>query len=393
MRLLGVFISFLIGVLVGYSIALILARAGGYLPYISLAISSVIAVGIAIWREYFIAKPNLSVEINYIERKLSLSNGIDIYDYSDFRTLAEDFPELLPSQSSRSRNSLRLSILPYYPNVPAGPENNSSTFSDIDEFRNFFSRIKQEVEDFPPEVKRLENILNDLKEIDSDNFSEKDYKKISGQASGGHPFTRLTPIPPPINPSGNIDLFSTSEGRKKQYEKLKERLEDILERGNLRLNRLSIPNYRLYEMEEKIKRIEDELIENNSKFFISASIINSGRLNTAIKTPATLAVYITKGIREPIELVMKEPEEKSDLAANSTNVIDFESEKEVSQLEVNSRNLINKYWDKDAKVNAVLFVEDIRGKIYYSNAVPFVAGAYQRKVYERLEKASAEHEV
>jgi hypothetical protein len=58
--------------------------------------------------------------------------------------------------------------------------------------------------------------------------------------------------------------------------------------------------------ERRVEVLRKELIDSRSFFTVSASLINSGRSNTAIKVPALLRVSIGEGNYIDIKLTLKD---------------------------------------------------------------------------------------
>ncbi|MCE2029818.1 hypothetical protein [Sessilibacter corallicola] len=135
------------------------------------------------------------------------------------------------------------------------------------------------------------------------------------------------------------------------------------------------------EMERKYEQINSNLIANRSFFEISATLINSGRLNTSIKRPALFRVYIGKENYIDLKLTLSDFENKSEIAPNSTVVGTFSST-DISQLPEEDRKLINTYWGQS--VQCKLLVEDVHGEPTASNSIAFSEGLYQKIIFDRL---------
>jgi hypothetical protein len=136
----------------------------------------------------------------------------------------------------------------------------------------------------------------------------------------------------------------------------------------------------------KMELIRKELIDTRSFFTVSASLINSGRFNTAIKVPALLRVSIGEGNYIDLKLNLKDFENKSEISASGTRIVVFESP-EVSSFPEEDRKLINTYWGQS--VSSRLLLEDIHSQIYTSNAIAFAEGLYQKIIYDRLARAAS----
>src|SRR5260370_271191 len=138
--------------------------------------------------------------------------------------------------------------------------------------------------------------------------------------------------------------------------------------------------------ERRVELLRTELIGNRSFFTVSASLINSGRSNTAVKVPALLRVSIGEGNYIDLKLTLKDFENKSEISANGTRIVVFESS-EVSSLPEEDRKLINTYWGQS--VSSRLLLEDIHSHAYASNTIAFAEGLYQKIIYDRLAHAAS----
>ena len=87
-----------------------------------------------------------------------------------------------------------------------------------------------------------------------------------------------------------------------------------------------------------------------------------------------------------LKLSLKDFENKSEISANGTRVVVFESP-DVSSLPEEDRKLINTYWGQS--VSSRLFLEDIHSQIYSSNTIAFAEGLYQKIIYDRLARAAS----
>ena len=86
---------------------------------------------------------------------------------------------------------------------------------------------------------------------------------------------------------------------------------------------------------------------------------------------------------------MKDFENKSEISANGTRIVVFESP-EISGFPEEDRRLINTYWGQS--VSARLYLEDIHARAYGSNRIAFAEGLYQKIIYDRLAQvASFDH--
>ncbi|RCJ27531.1 hypothetical protein A6770_25665 [Nostoc minutum NIES-26] len=368
MRWLKIVSFFLSGIIIGYALALILSQASNYVPLVSLAVSSVIAIGIPIWREYFVTSSRLSVEINSIERNVADKVQIDLREYQDLVRLSEIADRATPfPQLPIPRNSRDFNIKPREPAILEG----------IEELDDFFESLKKEFDGLPQKIEQLKKYDADLSDIEPEKFSAKEARDFV--SSVFFP-TRLGLF--------NPDEFKEPEQRKEKHEEFKKELKKQIDKLEERQRKLQPPLFNIQDAKEAVNKIKKELVDNRSRFSVSISLVNSGRLNTSIKVPAILRVYIARGTYVNLELTMKDPESRSEVPANSTKVVVFES-REISQLPEDGRNLVNEYWKNN--VYCALFLEDVRGKIYSSNPIVFASGVYQKIIYDRLANAAASY--
>ena len=183
------------------------------------------------------------------------------------------------------------------------------------------------------------------------------------------------PLPDEVEFDAN-DKEGTLKALRDRYQKRLERLE----------KRYAELQSSLPTAERKLELLRTELVDNRSFFTVSASLINSGRTNTAIKVPALLRVSIGEGNYIDIKLSLKDFENKSEISANGTRIVVFESP-EITGFPEEDRRLINTYWGQS--VSARLYLEDIHARAYGSNRIAFAEGLYQKIIYDRLAQVAS----
>jgi|GEM_PF-2359800 len=380
MRWVKIVFFFLLGILIGYAFALFLSQASNYVALVSLAISSVIAIGIPIWREYFVTKSKLSVELNSIERNVSEGISIDLREYTVFSQLF-------------SREIINI-LIPNPPGIPFpllgdNTENRNTAIREgIKELYSWYESLKKGFNELPQKIEEAKESLEKLNKIEPKDFSAEQATSFDWYISGISPSLSIKKPPMYIGFAPSPEEFKEPEQRQKKYDDFKDRLENIVERFNQTQRSIQSSNFSIQEAEETIKKIEKDLTDNRSKFSISVSLVNSGRLNTAIKVPAVLRVYIARGTYVNLELTMKDTGSQSEISANSARFVFFES-KEIAQLPEDDRNLINRYWESN--VYCTFFLEDIRGQIHKSDPIVFAPGVYKKIIYDRLANAAASY--
>jgi hypothetical protein len=387
---------FLLGFLIGYALALYLSQANNYMPLVSLVVSSVIGIGIPIWREYFVTKSKLTVEINSIERNIVDKVQIDLREYEDLNRLYVEFLDFSEPSNSTYSVSMRPPTAPVnvVRSLPPAVRSGTTVFSsssnkyinpkdtgileNIEQLDSVFQYLKKQFDGLPQKIEQAKKYLFDLEGILPDDFTEKTARKF---------FSSVSPSIVSQYPIGfSFSDFLDPKTRDNAYAELVKHYKNELTFLEDRQKRLQPPYFNMQDAKETIDKIKKDLVENRSKFFISVSLVNSGRLNTSIKVPAILRVYIAKGTYVNLELQMYSG--TSEVPPNSTKVVSFRSS-EISQLPEDGRNLINSYWKNN--VYCTLFLEDVRAEIYRSNPIVFSSGVYQKIIYDRLANAAANY--
>lgn len=345
--------AFVLGTGLGYLISYLSGLRPSLIPLASSILGLLVAFSVPMWQALFVNAPSLSVEISAIKRTISDSALIILEDYPELSSLSPTMgrEELyIPSYffTEEARRTLR------------NPGKGSLSLSGIEQL---LSSTKQLMRDLPAQIEERKRDLEKVKALNPAAFTKYECDRLNE----------------PLAPEIDFDPEAkerTLESLRDAYQK---RSDDIEKRyADLQTN---IPA-----AERKIEQLRNELINNKSIFTVSASLINSGRSNTAIKVPALLRVSIGEGNYIDLKLTLKDFENKSEITANGTRIVVFESP-EVSSLPEEDRKLINTYWGQS--VNARLLLEDIHSKIYISNRIAFAEGLYQKIIYDRLARVAS----
>ena len=347
-------VAFAIGTAAGYLIAYITGTHASLVPLASAVLGLIIAFSVPLWQALFVNAPKLSVEISSIIRTISPIAVLS----------TEDDPELRALRSG-SGSSIEPDQIWTYRTLAVGrpwrsPGRSSSTLSDIDER---LAGRRQRLRELPAQIEEQKRAADRLSSLTTETFSKYDADQ----------FNR------PITPEIEFDASKVNQVLENFRRVYRERLEDS-EKLYAELQ-ATIPT-----AERRVDVLRKELIDRRSFFTVSASLINSGRSNTAIKVPALLRVSIGEGNYIDIKLTLKDFENKSEISANGTRIIAFESS-EVSSLPEEDRKLINTYWGQS--VRSRLLIEDIHSQIYSSNPIAFAEGLYQKIIYDRLARAAS----
>lgn len=337
-------IALIIGLFIGMIAYAFIMKNGDFSNVGAAIIGAVIALLVPIWQTYIVHKSNLTVEVNGISRKISDKTKISLDEYSEFSYLRkmrlEDRPRFIMGSNG----------LPKRPHLER-----SVSLEELDEL---LQRAKQELKDAPEKIADRKSDLEKISIFTKDTFTKHDCNKLN------------RPLHPEVD-YNQEDVETTLGDFKILFE---ERLAEVKEKYDEL--QTTIP-----EIERKYKQIKDELISNMSFFELSATLINSGRLNTSIKRPALFRVYIGKENYIDLKLTLSDFENKSEIAPNSTVVGTFSST-DISQLPEEDRKLINTYWGQS--VQCKLFVEDVHGEPTASNSIAFSEGLYQKIIFDRL---------
>ncbi|PTQ04149.1 hypothetical protein [Vibrio sp. ZF 223] len=343
MRIVMLIVALLVGLFAGFLVASMISSSSEYSNLISAIVGAVVALLIPIWQTYFVQKSKLTLEVNGINRKVSDKAKLSLDEYSELSYLKKvrqnDFPSLIFSNG-----------------FPKRPHQDKSI--SLDELLELLERAKQELKEFPDKLSERKNDLEKISSYAPETFTKHECNKLNRR------------LDPEVDYDGS-NVSATLDDFKKIYEEryasVKEKYEEL---------QSSLP-----EIERKVAQIKSDLIENNSFFEMSVTLINSGRLNTSIKKPALFRVYIGKENYIDLKLTLNDFENKSEISPNSTVVGTFSST-DISQLPEEDRKLINTYWGQS--VQCRLFVEDVHGVAASSNSIAFSEGLYQKIIFDRL---------
>jgi hypothetical protein len=351
--------AFVIGLGLGYLLAYLAGLHPTLIPLASAAIGLVVAFSVPLWQIFFVNDPRLSVEISSIRRTVS----------DDAVVVVGDDPELAALRSQRLASEL-LYLNPFLGGSrtarrapAAGEVGRGYTLAELDEL---LTARKQRFRELPAQIEERKREFERVSSYTPTTLTKYAVDQLNGPLAPEIDFD-------PDNLQGMIQQFSMA---------YKERLEE-LEKTYAELQ-TSLPS-----AERRVEILRKDLIDSRSFFTISASLINSGRSNTAVKVPALLRVSIGEGNYIDLKLTLKDFENKSEISANGTRIVIFESP-EVSSLPQEDRTLINTYWGQS--VRARLYLEDIHSQVYSSNPIAFAEGLYQKIIYDRLAQVASGNE-
>ena len=134
------------------------------------------------------------------------------------------------------------------------------------------------------------------------------------------------------------------------------------------------------------KEISAEILRTRSYFKITSSLSNSGKNGVSVRQQGLLRVYIGTGNYVDLKLNLKDYIKNAHVAANGSRIVTYLSN-EISSLPKGDQQLINTYWQQS--VQAILFIEDIRGNHHASNGLPFSEGLSQKAIYDRLAREAS----
>lgn len=342
--------AFVVGSGVGYLIAYISSIKPSIIPITSALIGFFVALIVPFWQAKFVNAPKLSVEINAIRRTVSDTALISI----------DEEPEL---RSLKNRHGQAPYILGMDYNEIVFEKPNKRGGYTLSQTEELLADAKQRLRDLPTQIEERKKELDRVASLTPQTLTKYECDKLNG----------------PISPEVEYEQDEKDKMIDSFRDAYQKRLDGLEKRyAELQSN--------LPAMERKIEILKKELVDNRSFFTVSASLINSGRTNTAIKVPALLRVSIGEGNYIDLKLSLKDFENKSEISANGTRIITFESS-EVSSLPEEDRKLINTYWGQS--VSSRLLLEDIHSSIYSSNTIAFAEGLYQKIIYDRLARAAS----
>lgn len=350
-------IFIVLGGSLGYIIAYVSGTNPSFVPLISAGVGLFIAFAIPIWQTLFFNVPKLEVEISSIRRSVSEGATIALDDHAELSVLKPErdsgrpYPFIIEDDGS-----------PMFLRRP-GSQSSGLKLKVVDAL---LERAKQQLKDLPEQVNERRRDIERLQSLSVSTFTKFECEQLN------------RPLSDEVEFDAN-DKEGTLNALRDRYQKRLERLQ----------KRYAELQSSLPVAERKLELLKTELVDNRSFFTVSASLINSGRTNTAIKIPALLRVSIGEGNYIDIKLSLKDFENKSEISANGTRIVVFESP-EISGFPEEDRRLINTYWGQS--VSARLYLEDIHARAYGSNRIAFAEGLYQKIIYDRLAQvASSDH--
>lgn len=323
-----------------------------------------VGVGIPVWENYWIERPELSVEINAINRTISPDAGFP----------AED--ELLAVILRRERRLIRdvryveeLTSDGFVVRRAVGRKNEGMS---PDLVQAALERAKQELKDLPERI----------------DARKQDKARVDSLTVDTITFADIVRLNRPLSPVIEVDaanFSSRSENRDTHNRYFGKIVSDLRAAYSKRLEELETRytelQTQLPSIERRIESLNEELLQKRSFFTISAVLNNSGRASTSIKQPALLRIYIGTGNYVDLKLLLQDYRETAEAKAHGTQIVSFQSD-EISTLPESDQAIINTYWGQS--VHTILFVEDILGNIHSSNRIAFSEGLYQKIIYDRL---------
>jgi|EndMetStandDraft_5_1072996.scaffolds.fasta_scaffold00640_16 hypothetical protein len=301
-------------------------------------VSVALALFIPIWTTYVINIPDLRVEIISIERKIPEDVIIDIAENPELSALLQLSTEPLNN---------------FFPVKTIKTEYN------INDLEKLLDNARLKSGDIPNLISRRRKELNEIK-------TKFNNKTIS--------VADLDLLLRPLSISMHIDEHNLAESFSEVEKAYARRIELISSVFDDIVSNLPAAASRINEIKTKF--------ESECAFFvIHLSIINQGRLGTAIKAPALLRVFVGENRYFDLELEIKDSEAKSDIQASGSKVMLFCSAR-IADMTAEGKEMIYRYWNR---ANAALvLVEDIYGTKHASPKHVFAAGLYRREVYQGL---------
>ncbi|QYJ78447.1 hypothetical protein [Shewanella acanthi] len=336
---LALFLGLVIGMLTLY----LLGESSDYSNLIAATIGATVALIVPFWQTYVIQISKLALEVNGISRKVSDKAKVSLDEHSELSYLRkmkeDDKPRFMIIDGEPKRSLKERSVT-------------------LDELEELLQRAKQDLKDFPEKIADRKTELEKINSFNTTSFTRHECNKLNRT----------------LHPEIDFNQANVEETLEQFKQHFEERLANVKEKYDELQS--SLP-----EIERKVYQIKSDLISNNSYFEISATLINSGRLNTSIKKPALFRVYTGKENYIDLKLTLNDFEIKSEISPNST-VVGTLSSADISQLPEEDRKLINTYWGQS--VQCKLFVEDVQGTATASNAIAFSEGLYQKIIFDRL---------
>lgn len=200
--------------------------------------------------------PKLSVEISAIKRTISDAAVVSL----------DDDPELSPLRSGRDSRSLIFDDERLVIRARSGSGKRAHTLSDLDDL---LLTAKQRLRDLPAQIEERKRELERIKSLTPNALTKYECDQLNQ----------------PLDPEIDFDASAQEKTLEAFREAYQKRVQELEKRyADLQAN--------LPSAERKLELLRKDLIDNRSFFTVSASLINSGRSNTAIKVPgAASCVY------------------------------------------------------------------------------------------------------
>ena len=331
------------GVMIGIGTSIFFTESKNLSTLYSTGVGAIVALIIPVWQIYFVQKSKLTLEVNGISRKVSEKAKVSLEEHSELSYLRkikeEDRPPFLISNGEPRKFHQDRSV-------------------SLDELEELIQRTRQQLKDAPEKIAERKNDLEKINSFTKETFTKHECNKLNRMM---HPRIEYN------DEKADEALDQFKQHFLDRFTEMKDKYDEL---------QTSMPA-----IDRKHQQIKDELVENKSFFQISATLINSGRLNTSIKKPALFRVYIGRENYIDLKLTLNDFENKSEIAPNSTVVATLAST-DISQLPQEDRKLINTYWGQS--VQCKLFVEDVHGEATVSNSIAFSEGLYQKIIFDRL---------
>lgn len=395
-------------------------RRDNWIAIVSLFTGIALSMGVPVWRVYYVEPPVLMTEIRTIDRVLPSGFTVNAFKSdSKFHFLAHDRAALRRQIGQiRQRNSLSVgtpleillrhlvseaserepSIWEREPSIDVGQREEIAVT--LDELRQTIQLAKYESAALLDRIEKTQTAINELSL--ENRLSRDALQKYAGELHEQSYSARTTyyrgvkPLIDTIYPDGILQTFEEldawqesgkpDEGLiKKANEFLREQLKIVLKayqkEHEALTNRRSKLTSSLPTAEQDIDELEERLLTRQGFFTLNAVLRNEGRSNISIKKPALLRVFIGVGNYVDLQLTLQGDEEYGEIPAQGARLMSFRS-RGLDAMPAESRDLINRYWGQRA--HAILFVENVFGKVCASNPIQFASGLYAQAIYDRL---------
>lgn len=305
-----------------------------------------IAFAVPAWQTYVVETPNLKIEINSIKNKVAEETLVDLRDYPDLQKVLED----------------------------TGPFSRDTTDTDAIPIKRLDQAVRSAQRQISTVSSRIDDMKAIAKNLDSLRAEDLTFEKARELNLALYPEVTFT----------QSELESAKREKNSQYfsnllSRFKQAYQDYLSNMDARLQKLrtGIPV-----ASQKL----DEIRKKRAIIYVAVALTNSGRSSVSIKERALMRVYIGQGNYVDLDLDVNEYETKAEIGAHGTRVLLLQSS-EISQLPLSDQDLINRYWDRSEP--AMVFVEDIFGKIHSSSPIPFAEGVYQKIIHDQEAAAAS----